>query len=199
MIGLMVAGTCRIALLLFLSLEALAAQPVSPATWLDRPLENWNKAGLALPKAPRFEEARDQLTKRCRFALLRTTPGERALADAGWLPFHNFDQQLQRDDVEIVGGMTGADGMCRPTGYNLFVFVGDRWAGSLSPTLMTSRLDGSSGAVRLVGADAITVEFSRYTSADALCCPSSHVTLRYRIDRSGSQPVVVPIERRERP
>ena len=95
--------------------------------------------------------------------------------------------------------MTGADGMCRPVGYNIFVFVAGRFAGSLSPTVMTSRLDGSSSAVRIVGDHAITVDFSRYTSTDPLCCPSSHVVVRYAIDRSGSALVVVPIKRSARP
>ena len=84
--------------------------------------------------------------------------------------------------------------MCRPVTYNVFVFVGGRFAGTISPTTMTSRLDGSSGAVRITSRDTITAEFSRYADKDALCCPSSRVTVRYRIDRSGSQPVVVPTD-----
>jgi hypothetical protein len=186
-------------LLMLSSLAAAAGyQAVPPAAWLDRPLSGWNKPGLAVSKAPRFDESRDETLKRCKLTLLRTTAGERQLAEAGWTPFHNFDQQLLRDGIEIVGGMTGADGMCRPTGYNLFVFVDGRFAGSLSPVLMTSRLDGASGAVRIVAADAITSDFARYTSADPLCCPSSHVSVRYTVDRSGAQPVVVPTERRDR-
>ena len=137
--------------------------------------------------------------RRCQLTLLGSTAGERALATAGWIPFHNFDQQLWRDDVEIVGGMAGSDAMCRPASFNLFVFVGDRFAGILSPVLMSSQLDASSGAVRITGSDTITADFSRYTSTDVLCCPSSHVTVRYKIDRSLTPPVVVPIERRVRP
>ena len=73
------------------------------------------------------------------------------------------------------------------------MFVGGTFAGVLSPTPMTSRLDGSSGAVRLPLPN-ITAEFARYTSADPLCCPSSRVTVRYRIDRSAAGPVVAPVE-----
>ncbi len=83
--------------------------------------------------------------------------------------------------------------MCRPVTYNLFVFVGGRFAGSLSPTPMSSRLDGSSSVVRLP-LPTITAEFARYTSSDTPCCPSSRVTVRYRIDRSDSGPLVVPTE-----
>jgi TM2 domain-containing membrane protein YozV len=185
-------------LLALASTAAAANQAVPPANWLDRPLAGWNKPGLAVSKAPSLDESREQTIKRCRLTLLRTTAAEREVADAGWIPFHNFDQQLASDDVEIVGGMSGTDGMCRPVSYNLFVFVGGRFAGSLSPVLMTSRQDGASGAVRIVARDAITSDFARYTAADALCCPSSRVTVRYRIDRAGPQPVVVPTERADR-
>jgi hypothetical protein len=58
---------------------------------------------------------------------------------------------------------------------------------------MTSRLDASSGAVRLPPPQ-ITAEFSRYAPSDPLCCPSSRVTVRYRIDRTAAGAVVVPIE-----
>jgi putative hemolysin len=57
------------------------------------------------------------------------------------------------------------------------------FAGTLSPTVMTSRLNGSSGMVELMS-DGIDVEFSRYQETDPLCCPSSRVRVRYRIERS---------------
>ena len=104
-----------------------------------------------------------------------------------------FDQRLVREDVEVVAGMRSADGMCRPVAYNLFVLVGGRFAGDVSPAPMTSRLDGSSGAVRLPLPN-ITAEFARYSSDDPLCCPSAHVTVRYRIDRTGGGPVLLPID-----
>ena len=63
----------------------------------------------------------------------------RAIAAAGWMPFNYFGQPITQDNVEIVGGVTGADGMCRPTQFNVFVFVAGRFAGTLSPALMTSR------------------------------------------------------------
>jgi hypothetical protein len=172
----------------------LAALQISAGTWLDRPLTNWNQPAAPLPKAPVAEEPRDELIKRCPPPSAPSTPAEQALANAGWIPFWNFDQQLVRDDVEIVDGMIGADGMCRPAHYNVFVFIGGRFAGALSPVPMTSRLDGSSGAVRIVSRDVITAEFARYTDKDPLCCPSSRVTVRYRIDRSGSQPVIAPTD-----
>jgi len=179
----------------------LMAAPVGgqsiPASWLDQPLKSWNTAGAAVPKASAGDETKESVIQGCRLAPPRSTSPERAVDAAGWIPFWNFDQQLVRDEIEIVGGMTGADGMCRPTAYNLFVFVGGRFAGVLSPASMTSRLDSSSGAVR-VQPQSLTADFSRYASSDPLCCPSSHVTVRYRIDRTDAGPVVAPVDVRTR-
>jgi hypothetical protein len=170
----------------------LVAQSGGPS-WLDRPLANWNTAAAALPKAEP-EQSRELTLKRCKLELLTSTSAERTLADAGWIPFLNFDQRLTQGDLEIIDGMTAADEMCRPLGYNVFVFIGGRFAGTLSPIWMNSRADGASGAIRFVGADAISAEFVRYTEKDALCCPSSRMTVRYRIDRSGAQSIVAPVD-----
>ena len=178
--------------LLALTLSVSAAQS-TPSSWLDRPLASWNRAGGPVPQAPGGDEATASVIRRCQLTPPRSTSAERAVEAAGWIPFWNVDQQLVRDDVEIVGGMRGADGMCRPLTYNLFVFVGGRFAGVLSPTPMTSRLDGSSGVVRMAP-PAITAEFARFASTDPLCCPSSRVTVRYRIERTAAGPVVAPVE-----
>ncbi len=170
-----------------------ALQAPHQATWLDQPLTNWNAPGAAIPKAPASDEAIAAVIDRCRLQPPRSSPAERAIESTGWIPFWNFDQQLVRDDVEIVGGMRAADGMCRPQVYNLFVFVSGRFAGTLSPTVMNSRLDGSSGAVR-VAPPVVTAEFARYTAADPLCCPSSRVTVNYRIERQPAGPVIAPVE-----
>lgn len=189
---------------IFVALSAVASTASAqapPASWLDRPLASWNRPGASVPAAPRdrnVNESRESIVARCRLTPPRSTAAERAIDAAGWIPFWNFDQQLVRDDMEIVGGMRGADGMCRPASYNIFVFVGGRFAGMLSPAPMTSRLDSSSGVVRLQPS-AIAVEFARYTSSDPLCCPSSHVRVIYRIDRSPSGPVVVPTQVSARP
>ena len=164
------------------------------ASWLDRPLAGWNKAAAALPQAPHVTERRDAVEKRCRLTSRRSTAAERAVDAAGWIAYLNYDQPLVREDLEIVAGMSAADGMCRPEAYNLFVFVSGRFAGVLSPAVMTSRLDGSSGAVRILSPDTLSAEFARYNEGDALCCPSSRVSVRYRIDRSSGRPVVEPIE-----
>jgi len=164
-----------------------------PPSWLDRPLTGWNKAGGAIPAPPAFKDTIRSIVDRCKLTPPRTTKAEQAVEAAGWIPFWNFDQQLVREDVEVIGGMRNADGMCRPEMYNLFVFVGDRFAGTLSPAPMDSRLDSSSGVVRLP-LPSVTSDFARFTSTDPLCCPSSRVTVSYRIDRTPAGAVVVPVE-----
>src|SRR5262245_35044984 len=59
-----------VALLVLISIGVAAAQAVPPANWLNRPLAGWNKPGLSVGKAPRFDEERDQTLKRCRLTLL---------------------------------------------------------------------------------------------------------------------------------
>jgi hypothetical protein len=173
---------------------AVAAQSPEP-TWLDRPISNWNVPGRAIPRAAINGETIAEIAKRC--ALLpvkRNTPAERMVADAGWLPFHMFDRQIVQRDVEIVGGLAGADSMCRPVDFNVFVFVGGRLAGTLSPGDMASRTDGSiAGGIRLAEDDTIAAEFARYIETDPLCCASGRVTVRYRIDRTVTPPVVVAV------
>ena len=188
-----------IALALLFGTTLLAQTPAAPTTWLDTPLANWNKPGAPIPAAkPAEDESIAALSTRCGYLpLLQTTAGERALVDAGWVPFRVFDKQIVDRDVEIIGGLAGADGMCRPMSFNVFVFVNGRLAGTLSPQMMESRTDGSiGGAIRLAADDTIQAGFARYLDKDALCCPSSHVTVRYGIDRKATPHVVVPVSLR---
>lgn len=188
----------RLAILLvaFTIFQALAgavqglAQKPGNTIWLDLPLKPWNAPGT-LPHAPVPSEPLAEVSKRCDLKPLRGTAAQRAVAEAGWIPYLHFDRQIVQGEVEILGGMTGADGMCRPTGFNSFVFVANRFAGTLSPIPMISRTDGSIGPVRVAPDGTITADFARYSDNDALCCPSSHVDVRYRIDRA-NQPVVIP-------
>jgi len=186
---------CRVgmaALVVCLGTSTHAQQPPA-GSWLDQPLKSWNSPGAPIPSPKAAEEDKTSVSKRCGLQRQPATAQEKALDAAGWIPFWNFDQQLLRDGVEIVGGMSGADGMCRPANYNLFVFVEGRYAGTLSPEMMVSRTDGSSGVARMP-LPQLTVEFSRYGPSDPLCCPSSRVTVRYRIDRSAAGAVVIPVD-----
>lgn len=181
------------AVMLCLAAASVVAQS-PPASWLDKPLASWNTAGAPLPTPPpNDDESTREVIARCRLTPPATTEAEKALGAAGWIPFLYFDQRLERGGVEIIGGMAASDGMCRPSRYNVFVFVDGRFAGTLSPVLMDSRSDGSSGAVRLP-LPSITAEYSRYKPSDPMCCPSSRVTVRFRIDRTAAGVAVVPID-----
>jgi hypothetical protein len=171
----------------WVSVPVVVGQP--KPIWLDQPLGNWNKPGGLIARG----QPSEKIDPKCP-VIKPSTPAERTVFDAGLIPFLNFDQRLVRDDVEIVGGMRGADEMCAPVNYNLFVFVGGRLAGTLSPNAMTSRTDASSGAVRILAADTISAEFARYSAKDSACCPSARMTVRYRLDRSGTSPLVVPLD-----
>ena len=135
----------------------------SAKSWLDRPLTNWNKPAKAVPRGMPADESIAEMAIRCDLRVRRGTAAEGTLADNGWLPFLHVDREIIQGDVEIVGGMADADGMCRPVKFNVFVFVGGQLAGTLSPVLMSSRTDGSIGAVRLAADDTIAAEFARYT------------------------------------
>jgi heat shock protein HslJ len=90
----------------------------------------------------------------------------------------------------VVLGRSGVDGMCRPLGFQAFVFVGGRFAGTLAPHPMTSRTDGAAQLPQLWSADAIAVTFSRYAGTDPLCCPSRVSTVQYRVDPGADGPLV---------
>jgi hypothetical protein len=147
---------------------------------------------------PPAGETTGQVAERCDLVRRSSTAAERALADAGWLPYLHVDRKIADRDVEIVGAMTAADEKCQPAEFNIFVFVGEKIAGTLSPVNMTSQRDGAVGAVRLAADDTIVAEFARYAVGGPTCCPSSRVAVRYRIDRAGPQAVVVPVSMQQR-
>src|SRR5262245_17230244 len=89
-----------------------AGVAVGQSSWLDRPLNNWNRGDGVVPNAPRTLVAIDP---RCRSQLRSPgSPADRAVTRAGWSLFgatQSFGQ------ATVVNGMAGADGMCRPTQY----------------------------------------------------------------------------------
>jgi len=168
--------------------------PPSAGAWLDRPLQNWNAAGAPVPRAPSgLEEPLAELSKRCQFPLRNTTRAEQAIGAAGWLPFLLFDREIADQGIEVIGGLTGADGMCRPMEFHAFVFVEGSFAGTLTPVPANSREDGTLGAVRVLDRQTISAEFARYTPEDALCCPSRRMSARYSVSRTGP-PLLAPAD-----
>lgn len=159
------------------------------ASWLDRPLTAWNKPGAGVPLPAQKPSQPAALMKRCSLTS-PTQAGAAAVAAAGWVPYLHQDRALARDGVEIVGGLTDAGAGCDPAGFNLFVFVNGRFAGTLSPVPMTASRDGVAGAVRILSTDSLTTEFARFAPGDLECCPSTRLRVTYRIDR-GDLPTIV--------
>ena len=188
--------TRHTALLILLAFVALAStasaqnnNPQSGTSWLDRPLTTWNKPGAAVPSPAQKPAQPAALIKRCSLTSPTPSTGTSAVAAAGWIPYLHQDRALSRDGIEVIGGLTDAGAACEPAGFNLFVFVDGKFAGTLSPLPMTASRDGVAGAVRLVNADSLTTEFARFAAGDLECCPSTRVRVTYRIERGG-QPTI---------
>ncbi len=156
--------------------------------WLDRPtLAEWNKAGAEIPRAPRFDPD-PFLARQCAGqARAPVSNGDRAVVAAGW---KLIGASQSFGGTEVVLGRSGVDGMCRPLGFQAFVFVGGRFAGTLAPRPVDSRSDGMAQVPQMWSADGIVVPFSRYASTDPLCCPSRVSTVQYRIETGARGPVV---------
>jgi hypothetical protein len=159
------------------------------ASWLDAALVPWNRPGMPLPTAPQLDGNGDP---RCN---QRDRPAETAedqqLISAGWRLFLPYQRGW---GVTVVSALAGSDGMCRPVGYQWFVFVDGAFAGTIAPQPMYSRADGAGQDVNLWFADQLSAEFVRYTPDDPLCCPSGGMTtVEYRIDRTAVGPVVTPV------
>jgi uncharacterized lipoprotein YbaY len=165
---------------------AFAAIVPAQGSWLDRPLNNWNRANAAIPTAPRTSAPIDAM---CR-ATIRTPESiaDRALTRAGW---SLFGPSQIYGATTVIMGMASVDGMCRPNEYNGFVFARDRFIGTLAPASMNARSDGSLGLVRLQSSTELSAEFSRYADSDALCCPSRKSLVTYSLLREGT-PIVFP-------
>ncbi len=170
----------------------VAAQEATPmasqtaaAAWLDSPTGAWNTPGMAIPEARTFEDyAEIDCGQQERPA---ETPQDQALVDAGW---HLFAAYQQGWGVTLVSGLSGYDGMCRPMGYQDFVFVDGEFAGTLAPEPMDSRSDGASDGANLWGGDTISAQYRRYAPDDALCCPSGSTFVEFTITRGDDGPVV---------
>lgn len=183
-------------LAIVLTLAGCAAAPVAriPGAWLDAPLAGWNRPGAPVPAAPPPQGDPPALG-RCRDAVrAAVTAEDRAVAGAGWTLVGPVQA---RAGATIVLGMTSVDGMCRPLGFQSFVFTDGRFAGTLSPVVMNSRTDGAQARTQVVSPTEVVAEFVRYRDADALCCPSRVSRVTYRIDRAGGRadgdPVLVPV------
>jgi LppP/LprE lipoprotein len=165
--------------------------------WLDRPLAPWNLSGAPVPPPPEVPPHQAENRERCRDGIRPpVNAADRAVTAAGWwLSGHPHTL----GEVSVVVAALDWDGMCRPLSYQVFAFVGDRFAGTLSPVLMDARTDGAWQAARIVSPFRLAAEFLRYTRHDALCCPSRVSEVAYRIEDAAGGPMLVPIDVLTRP
>jgi LppP/LprE lipoprotein len=156
-------------------------------SWLDQPLSNWNQPGMDVPQAAAMDPGTNP---RCiGQGRPAETVADQALADNGWTLFSGY---MGGWNTFIVRGLSGYDGMCRPLGFNVFVFADGQLAGTISPDPMNSRTDGVGDARFFAASDMLAAEFQRYTPSDPLCCPSGHASVVYRITRTPAGPLLVP-------
>jgi hypothetical protein len=156
--------------------------------WLDQPLVNWNAPGETVPTAPPAS-GESPSSERCA-RLLRSPSGreDRAVAERGWSLIGALEV---RDAIAVVIGSTAVDGMCRPLGYQGFVFLDGRFAGTVSPVPMDARTDGAETHVFLDFPMQVRVQYARYRDADPLCCPSRTSYVTFAVERDARGPVLV--------
>jgi hypothetical protein len=159
-------------------------------SWLDKkPLLSWNVPGVAIPKATKSNSGN---LGRCTSTIRKPqTPADRMVASAGWKLFGPY--QLYADTA-IVMGEADADGMCRPTGYQGFVFVRGRFAGTLSPSAVDDRTDGAFAIPMLYNGTTFSVTYQRYTDKDPLCCPSRSSSVTFKVVQQHGVPVLVTVD-----
>jgi hypothetical protein len=163
------------------------------ATWLDHPSEPWNAPGMAIPRAPDFGAfAPAMCLQNERPAARAAALEEGAVLRSGWRLLRAWPA-MTRGDTVVVMATAGHDGMCRPTGFNAFVFNAGRFAGTVSPDPMGARTDGTlSRPPALLPDGRVDATYIRYAPTDPLCCPSRPATrVLYRIEMTDAGPVLL--------
>ena len=171
-----------------LSLMCPLSTSAQDETWLDGDLASWNTPGMAIPVATTIDGNPDP---RC---AERERPAEieedNALIAEGWRLFLPYQRGW---GVTLVSGLAGYDGMCRPLGYQSFVFVDGVFAGTISPEPMDSRTTGATTDVNLWFADRLSAQYLRYAADDPLCCASGTDSVDYTIEETQDGPVLNPV------
>ena len=195
----------RRATILFLTFAlALCGQPAQKPVWLDAAphptFPQWNRVGSSIPKVKKqFGDDLKEFKNRCSASLPQSvteSPETLAVTSRGWTVFKS---RSDFHGIVVVSALQDYDGMCRPLGYQDFVFVNGILAGTLSPKSMDSRSDASSVTITFAESGKILSEFNRYTEKDPLCCPSRISEVTYEIQTSGTKPLVVVTNIRTRP
>jgi putative salt-induced outer membrane protein YdiY len=179
-----------------LALTVMAAPAVRAQTggWIEALPGSWNAPGAAIPQAPSGDA--ETLARCAEQVRPAASAADRALEAAGW---RLFGPVLSHGSTSIVRAMSNADGMCRPLGHHAFVFVGDDFAGTLSPQPMDSRVDGALVDLPWLDAASATAVFARYAPEDPLCCPTRESEVVYSIERRDGRPVLTALSARTSP
>jgi len=163
---------------------SLSAQQTSTSdSWLDRSLENWNRQGKSFPgvPVPLIQAGEAALASRCREQVRQpASAAEKAVVRKGWTLFGPVQTY---GPTAVFMAMAGIDGMCRPMGYQAFLYSEGRYAGTLSPAPMNSRADGSLSNIRLISSTSVMADFARYGESDPLCCPARTTTVSYEVKK----------------
>ena len=182
--------TC-LALLLLVGAGLWPDRVYADGAWLDEPLASWNTPGTGIPAVPSRTGTQPDDPRCARLHRLPETAEDAAVSAAGWTLFAAYQAGW---GLKLVYGLVDHDGMCRPLGYQEFVFVDGVFAGTISPAPMDSRTDGAEGRTTIsAGGDAISAQFARYADTDPSCCPSRMTSVEYRVNREGAAPVIVPV------
>jgi hypothetical protein len=180
-----------------LLLLALGGRPAhADGAWLNQPTPaNWNSPSATIPQAP----PRDGTNPCPPQGRAPQSAEDYRITDWGWTLFGAFQGGY---GLMVVTGATTFDGMCRPLGFQTFVFFLEQFIGTLSPVPMDARTDGVQGAVFLgaplndgpgpEGMPSLTASFARYAASDPACCPSSTSTLIYTLIHSPTGWVLTP-------
>jgi hypothetical protein len=168
---------------------------VPTSTWLDqaRPAA-WNGPLNPLPRAPGTTL---QVPSECA-ARERAPRGaeEQQVSAAGWRLSGDPSPAAAAElgGLRVVLGQVAFDAMCRPMGYQQFVFAEDAtFIGTVSPGPMDSGADGAGGVDAAPVPDTLSASFSRYAAGDPACCPGRLTTVTYQVDRGGVRPVLTPV------
>lgn len=183
-----VTGSLAVVLVAIVALAFPPGRAAADGAWLDDPsgVAQWNVPGAEIPVAPLLDPGTQG---RC-IATQRPAETEEdlLLSVRGWMPIGAYHAGW---GIKIILAASGYDGMCRPLGYQMFVFEFGRFAGTVSPVLMDSRSDGAAIEAALFGPDNIIVHFNRYADIDPLCCPSARSTVNYAVTGTENGPVLL--------
>ena len=179
-----------LALMVILVFVIVPASAHADGAWLDeQPPRQWNTPGADVPEAPPFDPE-GAVDPRCLEIGQRPpeTDEDREVVRAGWRLVGSFQGGW---GIRVITGASGFDGMCRPLGFQVFVFQHGLFAGTISPALMDSRSDGAVVRVSISGQHQLTAQFVRYAEQDALCCPSRSTFATYELDATRAAPVLI--------